>query len=207
MDGFFKDGDPFLHECVYPLTTFEWWSRIYEYRFVADRVSKTDILGDFACGLGHPFKVFMTDKCKKVYACDISPLTVDTIQQDRHNWFPHYEPYDEVVLNKIDLKQADIAQLPYTDEMFDKVCCISVLEHVGFDTRVNAIKEFYRCLKTGGKLLLTVDYPDVNLEEMYSIIDSTGFKYERVKNLTPLDNAIRSGWHGGISCYHFELTK
>ena len=207
MDGFFKDGDPILTECVYPLNTFEWWSRIYEYKFVADRVGKTDILLDAACGLGHPFKVFMVNNCKKVYACDINTLTIDSIEQDRHNWFPDKIPYDVDLLNKIDLKQADIADLPYDNEMFDKICCISVLEHTGLQIRENAIKEFYRCLKSGGKLLLTVDYPDVNLEEMYSIIDATGFKYEKNKDLMPFDNAIRSGWHGGITCYHFELTK
>jgi len=207
MDDFFKDGDPFLHECVYPLETFEWWSRIYEYRFVADRVSKTDILLDEACGLGHPFKVFMVNNCKKIYACDINTLTINSIQEDRANWFPNQIPYDVDLLNKIDLKQADIANLPYEDDMFNKICCISVLEHVDSSTRFKALQEAYRCLKIGGKFLITVDYPDVDLLEMYSMIDSVGFKYKRKEKLLPDESAIKSVYHGNIMCYHFELTK
>jgi len=207
MDGFFKDGDPFLHECVYPLTTFEWWSRIYEYRFVADRVGKTDILLDGCAGIGHPFKVFMVEKCRKVYAFDVSPLTKETIEQDRKNWFPNEKPYDERLVEQIDLRQLNAVNINYEDSFFDKACCISVLEHVDTYTKEEAMKEFYRCLKKGGKLLITVDYPDVNIEEIYQIADMCGFSYKRGKDSEPPSGAIKSVYHGGIYCYHFELTK
>lgn len=207
MDGFFKDGDPFLHECIYPLDSFEWWSRIYEYKFVADKVNKTDILLDAACGLGHPFKVFMVDRCKKVFACDINTLTIDSIQQDRAMWFPNESPYDITTLEKIHLLQADISSLPYGNEAFDKICCISVLEHINKEAQENSLKEFYRCLSYGGKLLLTVDYPDVDLLYIYSIADKLGFKYKKKESLLPESPSIKSSHHGNIMCYHFELSK
>lgn len=63
---------------------------------------------------------------------------------------------------------ADVRQLPYRDERFDLVLCISTLEHVGHDnTRyglsaerrggdVDALREMARVLAPAGRLLVTV---------------------------------------------------
>jgi len=69
----------------------------------------------------------------------------------------------------------DLRKLPYQDESFDEIACISVLEHVGMDNTRHytqdskfkeatpdgaalAIREFYRLLRPGGKLYLTVPF-------------------------------------------------
>lgn len=51
---------------------------------------------------------------------------------------------------------ADIAYLPYEDEWFDKMFCISVLEHGSASPRTY-LDELLRVLKTGGTLIATVD--------------------------------------------------
>jgi SAM-dependent methyltransferase len=64
---------------------------------------------------------------------------------------------------------ADARSLPFDDEAFDVVLCVSTLEHVGLDNRLygaveerdeegiaTALKEFRRVLAPEGRLLLTV---------------------------------------------------
>lgn len=50
----------------------------------------------------------------------------------------------------------DIVNIPEPDSSFDAVLCVSVLEHL--PNPVMALKEFFRLLKPGGKLLLTAPF-------------------------------------------------
>lgn len=49
---------------------------------------------------------------------------------------------------------SDVSKLPYKDNFFDVVSCMDVVEHI--ENEEKAIKEIFRVLKPGGKLLLTV---------------------------------------------------
>jgi len=49
--------------------------------------------------------------------------------------------------------QGTIENLPFSDSVFDVVCCFSVLQFLNDEM---AMREFYRVLKPGGKLLLTL---------------------------------------------------
>jgi SAM-dependent methyltransferase len=69
---------------------------------------------------------------------------------------------------------ADVRDLPYADETFDVVTCISTLEHVGMDNSryggpsirdddhwsacVGALNELLRVTRRGGRVLVTVPY-------------------------------------------------
>jgi len=64
--------------------------------------------------------------------------------------------YDEIAAHydiAIEFTQQELSKLTYPDDSFDFICCISVLEHTG--ERENIVREFRRCLKPGGTLLLT----------------------------------------------------
>jgi SAM-dependent methyltransferase len=68
----------------------------------------------------------------------------------------------------------DVRRMSFPDETFDTIFCISVLEHIVCPTQdpyhpqlhqifdplaaIPALKEMRRCLKTGGRLILTVDH-------------------------------------------------
>jgi ubiquinone/menaquinone biosynthesis C-methylase UbiE len=45
-------------------------------------------------------------------------------------------------------------QLPFVDATFDAVACTLALHHVADDDQLNAVKEMYRVLKPGGRLLI-----------------------------------------------------
>lgn len=75
---------------------------------------------------------------------------------------------------KISYNYGDLRQLPYRDDWFDEIACISTLEHVGMDNSnfssadnaddqdidsfQSALSELKRILKPGGRLLLTVPF-------------------------------------------------
>lgn len=51
--------------------------------------------------------------------------------------------------------QGDLQDLDLQDNIFDKIICVSVLEHV--ENPIKAAKELWRLLKPGGRLLATMD--------------------------------------------------
>jgi len=64
---------------------------------------------------------------------------------------------------RVEYIRADLTRLPFPDESFDLVSCISVLEHMRPDTRVRGAQEMARVLKPGGQLLLTYDLQERDL--------------------------------------------
>jgi ubiquinone/menaquinone biosynthesis C-methylase UbiE len=74
--------------------------------------------------------------------------------------------YPEIFrLNGVEMRQGDMAgTLPYNDSLFDYVTCIEGLEHI--ENPQQAIRQFSRLLKTGGRLIVSV--PNIlNIEERF----------------------------------------
>lgn len=69
--------------------------------------------------------------------------------------------------------QADAARLPNPDALFDRVFCVSVLEHVRID-HAACVRELVRVLKPGGVLVMTLDVADSPGETDF-FIDGVGF--------------------------------
>lgn len=71
--------------------------------------------------------------------------------------------YPEMFKLNVPLKGGDLdKRLPYEDEYFDIILCVEGLEHIYNPS--NAIAEFYRILKRGGRLIASV--PNImNIEE------------------------------------------
>lgn len=80
--------------------------------------------------------------------------------------------------SKLDIV-SDIKSMPVVDGFFDNAMCIEVLEHV--PDPIGAIKEIYRVIKPGGKLIVSA--PFCSLTHFAPFFFNTGFSnywYEKV---------------------------
>lgn len=81
---------------------------------------------------------------------------------------------------EVDFVNNSIIGMPFDDESFDRVLCISVLEHIPRDIRKRALENLVRILGKGGRLVLTVDYhPDgaggaITHEELKLLLEECG---------------------------------
>jgi SAM-dependent methyltransferase len=69
---------------------------------------------------------------------------------------------------------ASLTALPFPDGLFDSCLCTEVLEHIPDDNR--AVAELARCLRPGGRLLLSVPHPPApfdpnHVREGYTLAD------------------------------------
>ena len=139
---FFTYDDSHTDFFVYQLPK-GWWSRFYEYEWCKNFIEANDVILDAASGIFHPFKYYCADKCKEIYAFDIIPDVTKDLR-DIESCPEEFKGKLEVLCElqgKIHNCCCSLNELPYNDNMFDKVFCISVLEHLyGFWTVLQKIK-------------------------------------------------------------------
>ena len=80
----------------------------------------------------------------------------------------------------------DLRSMPYGDATFDRIVCVSTLEHVGMDTTrfgaassgtgdaSGAVAELIRVLAPGGTLLITVPYGRAADHGWFRVLDAAG---------------------------------
>jgi ubiquinone/menaquinone biosynthesis C-methylase UbiE len=113
------------------------WSRRFEYPWTikVGNFVKNEIVLDAAGGNG--ILQFMISN----FGCHVINIDID-----RKNFLSE---------SKATLIQGDAKRLCFADNSFDKVICISVLEHI--EEPIEVIKELWRVLKTNGRLVITMD--------------------------------------------------
>jgi len=180
-----------------------WWSRPYEYAWAATFAEKGDVALDAACGICHPFKFYLAEHCNEVHACDIDEriLWPAEILKDVAREFGK-DAADQLSIefvNRVHYARCSTTSLPYEIEKFDKIYCISVLEHltcsakrsrhplrtilatilgrVYSDDILLSLSEFQRVLKKNGLIILTFDYPRIDLEYFEKIVSKLGLAF------------------------------
>jgi 2-polyprenyl-3-methyl-5-hydroxy-6-metoxy-1,4-benzoquinol methylase len=94
--------------------------------------------------------------------------------------------------HRIQLRQESITQMSFQNGFFDRVFCISVIEHLALEERGQAMSEMARVLKPGGRLLVTVDLPPDDSRAAEGIVEASGLQL-----LGSLDYSVsRSLRHG-----------
>ncbi len=129
------------------------WSRQWEYPYIYQRVNaflgprKDEAVTVFDAGSGLTFMPH--------YFCGLyHSLTVECGDSDEQTCADAqtlYPPGSDRVTYSVQ----DIKKTSFSDQQFDLIYCISVLEHCGNPTDI--IHEFARVLKPGGRLVLTID--------------------------------------------------
>jgi len=112
-------------------------------------------------------KELVAHKLKKIFLLTIqfAFLLRDIIRRSSHLWSGFVKDPNKMGY-KIKFFNESLASMHFKDKYFDKVYCISVIEHLPEDIAFKGIKEMARVLKKGGLLILTLDNdgPHVNLK-------------------------------------------
>ncbi len=104
---------------------------------------------------------------------------------------PAYFSVPELTLNIGDLNQS----LPYPNDSFDYLICLDGIEHT--ENPSNAIREFQRVLKKGGKILLST--PNfLNIERRLRFLFTGTF------SKIPSHEVIKNIWKGDITMAHLS---
>lgn len=159
------------------------WSRQWEYPFMAEAIAAiaaeaTGPLAVLDAGAGMTFfPHYLLEKhpSLSVDCCDIdASLTGLYAEVAKHH--PRHPRF----------QVADMTRLPYADQSFDAVYCVSVLEHI--PARETVMREFSRVLKPGGKLVLSFDLSldgsrDISLPEARRMLAELGRYFDGVASL------------------------
>ncbi len=200
ISRFFTKEDLKSDKFVFNLPS-SWWSRPYEYIWAANFVKKEDVVLDAASGICHPFKFYLARICDRVYACDTDERinSPSEILKDVVDVFGETAARDlpKGLMDRILYCRASITSLPYEDKKFDEVYCISVIEHLDdFFNKHSSIcalrgilstwlshniylslSEFRRVLKDDGLIVLTFDYPRINMGYFRRIVSTLGLTF------------------------------
>ncbi len=126
------------------------WSRQWEYPFVNDRIRQLferPSLRVLDAGSGatfFPYYVMSQHGDAHVSCCDYDKSLAKI-----------YDQLNDAAQTKVAFSVADLRNLPFEDQSFDVVYCVSVLEHTNAYEAI--VDEFYRVLRPGGKLVITFD--------------------------------------------------
>lgn len=130
-------------------------SRMWEYPFaiLAAELESGMKCADIGCGTS-PFTMYLGEKCGKNNVTGFDP---DEIKgHSLHSTFGA----NRSLLNRLDInfKCNNMDKIDAADENFDRVFCMSVLEHVE-EPAVwqKGVREMVRILKPGGRLIITMD--------------------------------------------------
>jgi len=206
---FIRQTDPATDRLVLPLPG-TWWSRPYEYEWARQFAQPGDVARDAACGIGHPFKFHLADVCREVHACDLDPriLSEADIRRDVAETMGAEEAarLPSRYFSAIHFARASITALPYPEQMFDKVYCVSVLEHLAPADLNGALAEFRRVLKDDGLLVLTMDYPSVDPAGLATTLRRHGLALAGPVSFDlPADAIYSDQWH--LNCFRVVARK
>ncbi|MGG0383593.1 class I SAM-dependent methyltransferase [Priestia filamentosa] len=207
---FILETDPYSNNFVFNLPN-TWETRPYEYEWAKNFAETEDIVLDAACGLSHPLKFYLADKCKEVYACDIDGriLSKSSILKDIEDTYGTVidDSFLKHSFNPIHFSQSSLTNLPYQNKSFDKIFCISVLEHLSKEDMEQTFKEFRRTLKDQGLLIVTFDYPAINLGELKILLDKVKLKFHGDYSFAKPSNVLVSTIWGELNCFRAVLIK
>ncbi|HIH96833.1 MAG TPA: methyltransferase domain-containing protein [Thermoplasmata archaeon] len=123
--------------CSVNLTPEKFWPYINQRAEIGSRcLDSADVILDIGCGEGYITNI-LKDKCKKIIGIDYSQEAVD------------------ISINKFSLEcyHMNCTSLKFESEVFDKVLCFEVLEHLTSLQAQKTLSEIHRVLKSDGLVI------------------------------------------------------
>jgi SAM-dependent methyltransferase len=141
----------------WPIDPLHCWSRLWEYPYVLHQIRSrlidpgAETLSPRILDLGSGVTFFpfcLASLGLDVWCCDPDEIC----QLDLHKAI---QLFDRSQTGRVDFKLLVDKTLPFSDDYFDAVYCISVLEHIpDFE---NTVLEIQRVLRPGGSCIITCD--------------------------------------------------
>ena len=186
-----------------------WWSRPHEYAWTMQFAGPDFVVLDAACGISHPLKWYLADNCKETWACDTDYRIInrEAIIQETYRDLGK-DAYlglisKDYIFDKITLLQASIFNLPDSMPLFDRIFCVSTLEHLRPQERARTLKNFAKFLAPNGLLILTVDYPAVTPEELSIATKNAGLVPVSAEEIgTPPAGTLSNGSYSIYRCVY-----
>jgi len=111
--------------------------------FKAAKLMPEELVLDAGCGIGGSSRL-MADK----FQCNVTGIDLAQKFIEAARFLTKATGFEE----RTAFKQGSILEMTFKDNTFDTVLCQHVLMNI--EDKIKAIKEFYRVLKPGGKLIL-----------------------------------------------------
>ncbi len=128
--------------------TYKSWDKLGFLSTIAQKVSNNSSILDAGSGTKAVIASSLVKLgYKNIYACDLQPELMGLSKID---------------MNNISYQSADLRNLPYSDNYFDFVASMSVIEHVGDISPV--ISELARITKPNGYIQISTDYWDSKID-------------------------------------------
>jgi SAM-dependent methyltransferase len=170
----------------------EWWSRPYEYAWASTFLDKNDHILDAGCGISHPFKIFASRKVKSCVALDHDQEIISLKNSNKLTY----------ILGNLE----DVDTI-FNENTFDKIFCISVLEHLTPDLICKTLSNFKKVLKQDGKIILTIDHPFLLSDHFVNYVNKEGLIFSSDVDYNIDYNTVVKGPYNGLKCYRAVLEK
>ncbi len=179
------------------------WSRAFEWPWA---FLEADPKGYHRCldaGGGHgAFQYFVASRSFHLVNLDKNQTSIDAVVRMQKNF-----PY---LASKVSVDKQDISKIPYKDDRFDLVFCISVLEHI--ENWREVFEELARVTCKGGKLIVTMDIIHEKIEgdkeffigvkDLSSLLEDHGCEFPQGENI--MINRMVDGTLLSCVCLHFQ---
>ncbi|MCM2534778.1 class I SAM-dependent methyltransferase [Neobacillus pocheonensis] len=190
----------FVFLSIYMHTTLKGKYQIWNNILSELNLNQSSYFLDLGCGRGAIFYLIIKKLGKSVRGTGID-LWRKVDQSGNDLSIAEENAEIEGVNNQVELITGDIRKLPFKDNSFDFVTSNLAIHNIKLKSdREKALKEAYRVLKSGGKLIIA----DISkVKEYKNIVEDLG-----MVNVT-LKNAGWQGWWSGpwVSTYILIATK
>lgn len=123
------------------------WLFLNRFKLAFKYLEPVDSLLDAGTGIGF-FLPTLSRVAKKVEAIDCTEYSLKYAREMCKN----------LNIKNVSFKKASLERLPFKDNQFDVVICLSVLEHIPANKLPTVVDNFYKVLKPGG--ILIAGYPN-----------------------------------------------
>ena len=205
------------------LINYNHWSRAWEYPWavLASEMQNNSYKILDVGGGGSPFAIYLAEHGHDSIVCDPSlNQGLNAILNRNKGIYMNIRPFIFQLILKLTgivsmwgkpsrSKNDSVLYCPYSaedirfpDNYFDRVFCLSTMEHIPVENWGQCMKEFERVLKPGGRLIITLDMstPNANDRQYLKLVNSCSLKLVGDPNYTvPISQEDKEARHLGYS--------